>query len=98
MQEYDVEPAVEFAADLPEMGGAGEARRLEQCDYGRRLAAAAADERVVPDREGARDKIGQQGAADPVAAPFGVDVEGELGRVPVGGAERIEQALMERIQ
>ncbi len=46
LQEYDVEPSVELAADLPEVGDAGKPRRLEQGDDGCRLAAASADERI----------------------------------------------------
>lgn len=34
----------------------------------------------------ARDEVGQEGAADPAPMPFRVDVERELGRVPVRGS------------
>ena len=86
LQEYDVEPSVKLAADLPEVRDAGKPRRLEESDDGRRLAAASADERVMSEVTGARDQVAQNGAADAAAVPLGVDVDGELGGMPVRGA------------
>lgn len=86
LQEYDVEPAVELAADLPKMGNAVKTQCLQHGNYRGRLAAASADERVVFKRACTRYKIVHDGAADAAPVPVMMNINGELGRAPVGGA------------
>jgi len=86
LQEYDIEPAIELAANFCKMCDPGESRSLEQRNDRSRFAATSPHESVVPDRSSPRDEVGQQGTANSPVVPLVVDIEGKLGRLAIGGA------------
>ena len=89
LHEQQIEPALEFAADLAQLGGLGEAGASVQGDGGFVAGLDAGDHHVLAGFGCVIDEGGKQGAADALAVVIGVNID----RVFHGLGEAFEGAI-----
>ena len=86
LQDGDVDPAAELAADLAFDADEVEAARLVDRDRGRLGGAHAGDDRVEAVGSRHDDGLGEQFSPDPLAAAVGRDVDGVLDGGGIAGS------------
>lgn len=83
LQKHDIEPTIELAPHFFEVSHALESHGLKHRDNGNRLAAASADKGVVAKCARAFFQIRHDGVSNAAPVPIGVNVNRELGCLPV---------------